>query len=158
MIKDWQDDGYIHVETLPKTTAGKRIISLPATLKTILDEQRKDQIQKRLKAGSVWAGEEPGKPDGYIFANNIGKPADWHNIARTFRRLCDEIYIPRRGIHALRHTFATNWAQKNPDISSLSRILGHSDAAFTYKTYCHADHQSMEKGMQQMAELIEISQ
>lgn len=154
-IKDWQEDGYINVETLPKTTMGKRVIPLPSILKAILEEQRKDQIEKRLKAGSVWEGEEPGKANGYIFANNIGKPADRHNIARSFRALCDKAGIPRRGVHALRHTFATNWVQNNPDISSLSRILGHADPAFTYKTYCHADPHSMAQGMDQMAHFIE---
>lgn len=153
-IKDWQADGYINVETLPKTTAGKRVIPLPAPIKAILDEQRRAQMEQRLKAGSAWEGEDPGKANGYIFANALGKPADRHNIARVFRNLCDKVSIQRRGIHALRHTFATNWVQKNPDISSLSRILGHADAAFTYKTYCHADPHSMEQGMEQMANFI----
>ena len=60
--------------------------------------------------------------------------------------------LPTRGVHALRHTFATNWVQTNPDIVSLSRVLGHSDPAFTYKTYCHANQASMEQGMNGMTE------
>ena len=154
-IKDWQEDGYINVETLPKTTAGKRVIPLPATVKAILEEQRRAQMEQRLKAGSAWEGEDPGKPSGYIFANALGKPADRHNIARAFRGLCDKVNIPRRGVHSLRHTFATNWVQHNPDIASLSRILGHADPSFTYKTYCHADPNSMKQGMEQMANIIE---
>ena len=154
-IKDWQEDGYINVETLPKTTTGKRVIPLPAAIKAILDEQRRAQMEQRLKAGSAWEGEEPGKANCYIFAKALGKPADRNNIARSFRDLCDKVGIPRRGIHALRHTFSTNWVQNNPDISSLSRILGHADPAFTYKTYCHADPHSMNQGMEQMARFIE---
>ena len=99
-------------------------------------------------------GEEPGKANGYIFANALGNPANRHSIARTFRSLCDHTGIPRRGIHALRHTFATNWVQRNPDIASLSRILDHADTAFTCKTYCHFDPASMQQGMEQMAALI----
>ncbi len=53
--------GYINVETLPKTTTGKRVIPLPAAIKAILDEQRRAQMEQRLKAGSAWEGEEPGK-------------------------------------------------------------------------------------------------
>lgn len=147
-VKDWQEDGYTNVETPPKTASGKRTIPLSAPLKAILEEQRKAQLEQRLKAGSAWSDK------GYIFANGLGHPADRHNIARTFRSLCDASGIPRRGVHTLRHTFATNWVQNNPDISSLSRILGHADAAFTYKTYCHADPSSMEKGMEKMADLF----
>ncbi|MBR3743146.1 MAG: site-specific integrase [Clostridia bacterium] len=153
-IKDWQADGYINVETLPKTAAGKRVIPLPNSVKAILEDQRRAQMEQRLKAGSAWAGEDPGKANCYIFANSLGKPADRHNIARAFRDLCDKAGIPRRGIHTTRHTFATNWVQNNPDIASLSRILGHADTAFTYRTYCHADQQSMERGMEQMASFI----
>lgn len=147
-VKDWQEDGYMNIETPPKTASGKRTIPLSAPLKAILEEQRRAQLGQRLKAGSAWTD------NGYIFANSLGNPADRHNIARTFRSLCDASGIPRRGVHTLRHTFATNWVQNNPDISSLSRILGHADAAFTYKTYCHADPSSMEKGMEKMADLF----
>ena len=147
-IKDWQEDGFINVETLPKTTSGKRVIPFTEPTRGILDAQRKAQIEQRLKAGSTW------QDNGYIFANAVGNPADRHNIARTFRCLCDQCGITRRGVHALRHTFATNWVQRNPDIASLSRILGHADTSFTYKTYCHADPTSMQQGMAQMANLI----
>lgn len=33
------------------------------------------------------------------------------------------------------------------DIPALSRIQGHTYMAFTYKTYCHANHSSIKKGM-----------
>ncbi len=123
-------------------------------VRAILEEQRHAQMEERLKVGIIWEGEEPGKPDCYVFANTIGKPADRNNIARTLRSICDRAGITRSGVHALRHSFATRWVQSNPDIASLSRILGHADAAFTYKVYCHADQQSMERGMEQMANFI----
>lgn len=153
-VKDWQEDGYINVETLPKTTTGKRIIPLTAQMQAILEDQRRHQIAQKLKAGSAWSGNEPGKANAYIFANALGKPADRHNLARSFRDLCSKSGIPSRGVHTLRHTFATNWVQINPDIVSLSRILGHADAAFTYKTYCHADQNSMTRGMELMERSI----
>lgn len=150
-IKDWREDGYINVETLPKTSAGKRVIPIGNALKSLLNEQRSAQYEEILHAGTAWAG---NKANGYVFANALGKPNDKHNISRTFRRICDLSGIERRGIHALRHTFATNWVQNSPDIPALSRILGHADTAFTYKTYCHADSSSMEKGMNMMEQFI----
>ncbi len=149
-IKDLQEDGYVNVTTPPKTKAGKRIISLTPQLRTLLNEQRSQQLRERLKAGSAWATDDTGKPSTYIFANKIGNPADRHNLNRAFRGILDKIGLPSRGVHTLRHTFATNWVQKNPNITALSRILGHTDPAFTYKTYCHADQSSMNQGMAMM--------
>lgn len=147
-IKDLEEDGYINVTTPPKTKTGRRTIPLSPALHAILDDQRRHQAQERLKAGSAWQG------GGYIFANALGNPADRHNLNRAFRSVLDKAQLPPRGVHALRHTFATNWAQTNPDVPSLSRILGHADSAFTYKTYCHADPTSMANGMAAMESFI----
>ena len=149
-IEDWKNDGYINIEDIPKTSAGKRVIPTNKTLLSLLDIQRKEQAKECLKTG------RPFDRDGYIFANAVGNPADRSNLGRAFRAMCKDAGIVGRGIHSLRHTFATNWIRKSPDIPALSRILGHTDPAFTYKTYCHADADSMTKGMEMMEEYIAI--
>ena len=149
-IEDWKNDGYINVEDIPKTSAGKRVIPTNRTLLMLLEVQRKEQMKECLKTG------RPFERGGYIFANAIGNPADRSNLGRAFRAMCKDAGIVGRGIHSLRHTFATNWIRKSPDVPSLSRILGHSDPAFTYKTYCHADADSMTKGMEMMEEYLAI--
>ena len=149
-IKDLQEDGYINVNTPPKTTAGKRIIPLTPALRGLVEDQRRFQLQQRLKAGSAWEGAEPGKGSCYIFANAVGRPADRNNMNRVFYRVLDKAGLPHRGVHALRHTFATNWTQTNNDIVALSRILGHTDPSFTYRTYCHPEQHSMAQGMAAM--------
>lgn len=148
-IQDWRNDGYINVETLPKTTRGKRIIPLTQTLIILLNRQRVAQKQECLKTGRAY-----DEKNGYIFANILGNPADRSNIARAYRSLCKKAGIEPRGIHTLRHTFATNWVRHSPDVPTLSRILGHADAAFTYKVYCHADQTSMKNGMEMMETFI----
>lgn len=148
-IQDWKNDGYINVETLPKTTNGKRIIPLSDALKRLLNRQKTAQMEECLKTGRTF-----DDVAGYLFANTLGHPADRHNIARSFRTICKKAGIACRGVHALRHTFATNWVRHSPDIVTLSRILGHADAAFTYKTYCHADQSSMVVGMNMMESFI----
>lgn len=153
-IKDWQEDGYINITTAPKTKAGKRVIPLTPQLRALLDEQRSIQLRERLKAGSAWAIDDTGKSSTYIFANRVGSPADRHNLNRTFRGILSKAGLPSRGVHALRHTFATNWVQQNPDVVALSRVLGHTDPAFTYKTYCHADQRSMNQGMAMMESFL----
>ena len=154
-IRDLQEDGYVNVTTPPKTEAGKRVIPLTPTLSNLLEEQRRAQLQERLRAGSAWEGDEPGRGSAYIFANALGRPADRNNMNRTFRRVLDNAGLPHRGVHALRHTFATNWVQTNDDVVALSRILGHTDPSFTYRTYCHPEQRSMAQGMAAMESFLQ---
>ena len=149
-IKDLQEDGYTNITTLPKTQAGKRIIPLTPQLRQLLEEQRIMQLRERLKAGNAWTGGNAGKDSAFIFANRIGNPSDRNNLNRVYRGILKKIGIPSRGVHTLRHTFATNWIQQSPDIVALARVLGHSDPSFTYRTYCHADQRSINQGMTMM--------
>lgn len=149
-IKDWQKKQYVNVETAPKTAAGKRIIPITASLHALLDIQKKHQKEECLKTGRSF-----DSVNGYIFANTIGNPADRNNIARTLRAVCKQAGIEERGIHSLRHTFATNWTQNSSDIASLSEIMGHADKAFTYKTYCHADSTSKANGMNMIESILQ---
>lgn len=50
--------------------------------------------------------------------------------------------LPRRGFHALRHTFATRAIECGMDIKSLSEILGHKNPMLTLNRYMHSlmDH------------------
>ena len=150
-IQDWREEGYVNVETLPKTSNGKRVIPLNGTLEGILEQEKRKQMGNCLKTGRTF-----DRSDSYIFANAIGNPADRHNISRAFRAMCVKAGIEARGVHTLRHTFATNWVRNSPDIPSLSRILGHFDTAFTYKTYCHADTSSMASGMEMMESILAV--
>ena len=50
------------------------------------------------------------------------------------------------GVHTLRHTYASHFLQKQPDLFLLARVLGHSDVAVT-KLYSHLlpDHLARAK-------------
>ena len=139
-IKDWKSDGYVDIEQTPKTQP----------LRALLEYQKKAQAEERLKAGEGYSY------NGYVFATATGKAQDRNNIGRTLRSVCRRSGIPPHGVHSLRHTFATRWVQCNPDIVSLSKILGHANPAFTYKVYCHSDQDAMHKGMEQMQGIITV--
>lgn len=155
IVKDLDNGGSYGCYGTPKTATGKRVIPLTDTLRGILSAQKEQQQQDCTKCGTAWQGPEPGSADCPIFASMVGTPLDRHNLARSFRRLLKDANLPTRGIHALRHTFATNWVRKNPDVVSLSRVIGHSDPAFTYKTYCHTDAAAMNEGMAMMEQFLQ---
>lgn len=131
----------------PKTKAGRRTIPLTPGLIDLLDRQRTAQIKERLVAGPLWIGEIPGAGNTLVFATEVGSYADRANLDRTLRRLLKQAGLPSRGLHALRHTFATSWIRSNSDPRTLSEVLGHTKVAFTIQQYVHTDMAAKHAGM-----------
>lgn len=138
----------------PKTASGKRLIPTNEKLRAILDQQRREQRQDRLRAGSAWEGLTAGEGKQFIFATVTGRPADRANISRCLREALKKAGLKTRGVHALRHTFATQWVQSGADIRTLSEILGHSTVSFTMQKYVHTDTEIKRQGMNVMASII----
>lgn len=131
----------------PKTKAGRRTIPLTARMIKLLAAQKDAQILERLRAGSAWAGDAPGQGETYVFANALGAPADRSNLGRVLRISLDAAGVKRRGIHALRHTFATNCIRAGVDVRTLSEMIGHTKIAFTLQQYVHTNLSTMREAM-----------
>lgn len=149
-----QGEKCLRVCNPPKTKAGKRFIPMHAKLWALLEEQKQCQRIDRIRAGEAWLGGEPGKGEQYVFATAVGTPGERHNVARVLRETLDKAGLPSRGVHALRHTFASNWVQQGGDLRTLSEILGHSKVAFTMQQYVHSNNETKKKWMDEMANLI----
>lgn len=149
-----RNGGNERISNPPKTKAGVRFIPTNGKLRALLDEQKQAQRIERIRAGSAWGGSEPGKGDQYVFATLSGEPADRNNIARSLRTYLKQAGLKSRGVHALRHTFATMWVQSGGELRTLSEILGHTNVAFTMQRYVHSDTAAKRRGMEAMASLI----
>lgn len=68
-----------------------------------------------------------------------------------FPDLLDCKYV---SFHDLRHTFASMMIAAGMDAPTLARVLGHSDAAFTMRTYVHFFEHQQRKPMPSVASLI----
>ena len=132
----------------PKSKSSRRTVPLNDSLRTLLEEQRRAQRLERLAAGSAWQAGE------YVFAMATGAPADRCNLARVLRASLRQAGLKPRGVHALRHTFATLWVQSGQDIRTLSEIIGHSNVAFTMQRYVHSDSTTKQQGMDLMASFL----
>lgn len=147
-------DSALRITCPPKTKAGKRYIPLTLKLRAVLEAQRLCQKQERLRAGSAWVGGEPGIGEQYIFATAVGTPVERHNIGRRLESCMKKAEVEKRGVHALRHTFATNWVQQGGDLRTLSEILGYTKVAFTMQQYVHSDNDVKMKWMEKMEGLV----
>jgi integrase len=120
----------------PKSAAGRRTLTLPATLAAELRVHQAAQKVERL-ASEVW---EPGSCSGWVFANPVGGPTDPRADARYFKALCAKAGVPPKRLHDLRRLAATMMLASDLDL----RTPGHSQLALTAR-YSHvfADRRSV---------------
>jgi len=93
-----------------------------------------------LNTAAIRAIEELQKVTGnheFIATNTKGGHITGRNFAKTFFGLLQTLQIVPRGLHNLRHTFATQLFEKKVDIKYISALLGHSSVQITYDTYVH---------------------
>lgn len=71
-----------------------------------------------------------------------------------FKRILQEAKIDDTKIYTLRHTFATDFYQREKDIKTLSELLGHSDVSITLKTYVHSNFELKKSYMENLKPCI----
>lgn len=113
--------GYvIQIQDSPKTAASNRIINLniaaAEAAKTLFE---------------IFPDSEA------IAVNANGNRVSLQNAEKTFKQILSVCNIPseKRGIHSLRHTFASKLFESGIDVKVVSSILGHSSTRITYDIY-----------------------
>jgi site-specific recombinase XerD len=84
-----------------------------------------------------------GKPDNFVFSKSNGFPFRKEYVSKKFKEvsrkagLVEDIHF-----HSLRHSFASNLAQKGVPIVAIRDLLGHSSIATT-QIYSHSNVESL---------------
>jgi len=73
----------------------------------------------------------------YILCTQNGNFVTPGSFRKTFGIIISHTNVQRAGIHALRHTFATQMYYNGIEVKKISAILGHSSVKITYDTYIH---------------------
>lgn len=120
-----------YVQETPKSKKSKRTIPLSETALSVLER----------------LSEMTGRCSGLVFAkpDDESMPYSYSSVEYHIRRLCKDLEIPYLGLHAFRHTFATNCYERGCDVKILSKLLGHADVAITYNTYIHLYGDALEE-------------
>lgn len=132
----------------------RTLIRMSSEATTFIQESPKSKTSRRTVPLSNEAIEilmklrdKRGISDGLVFAkpNDSKMPYSYSSIEFHIRQLCKDLGIPYRGLHAFRHTFATNCYERGCDVKILSKLLGHADVAITYNTYIHLYGDALEE-------------
>lgn len=131
----------------PKTEKSHRCIPLTNEMQQMLAAQRRDQAQIRINAGDGW------QDNNLVFTTRLGTPLEKRNLLRTYQGALKQAGLNPRGLHTLRHTFATRAIGIGMDVRSLSELLGHEDVATTLNLYVHSNMDKKAEYMEQLAKL-----
>lgn len=112
-----------------KTPAGNRRIKLAPSVVSLLIEHADQQEKERADAGDHW------REFGLVFPAGRGTPMSATNLGYPFRRALTLAGLPRRRIHDLRHSCATNLFIRNVSPQVVQSLLGHTLVSTTLEIY-----------------------
>ena len=81
----------------------------------------------------------------YFISSTVGTRIVPRNYSRMLQRLCEHCGVQYKGVHALRHSFATSLISKGASVKYVSELLGHASVQTTFNLYVHADLNDMRK-------------
>lgn len=122
----------------------KLIIDTPKTKNSIREIPMTEdliQIMKQLK--KVVNGQ-------YYVLTNTNKPTEPRTYRNYYKKLLDELEMPRLKFHGLRHSFATRCIESNCDYKTVSVLLGHANISTTLNLYVHPNMDQKRKCIDQM--------
>ena len=116
----------------PKSTRGRRTISLSPAVVAELRKHWAAQQEQRLSLG---LGGSPR--DGLVFADWDGSPWAPDRLSDNFADTMKAAGLPHVTLHTLRHTHASQLIRSGVDVVTVSRRLGHATATVTLNVYGH---------------------
>ncbi len=137
----------------PKTQNGFRTIPMTSYVLGVLREYYEE------KKNQIAVLEDELYDHDYIMTNEVLELIDPNLVTRWLRLVLEKLDTeeqkrknpPRwsgRGLHCLRHTFASNMIRAGVNAAELSVLLGHYSVDFTYKTYVHLFQDSKKEAIQ----------
>ena len=135
----------------PKTSSGRRMITLSAAASTALRLHRLRQSEERLAAKS-WEDLD------LVFTNRQGRPIERPNLMRrSFFPALVRAGIPRLRFHDLRHTAATLLLAGGIHAKVVQEMLGHSSVAITLDIYSHTTPNLQAEAAEKMDTILAAS-
>jgi integrase len=135
MLQVARTDVYIngqgHVQSEPKTRAGRRSLKLTSFAVQALREHRSRQRVQQMQVRSTW------QDHNLVFCNQHGGYLAPASLSRRFKQVLAQAELDPIRFHALRHSCATLLLKMRVPGKVVQEILGHSTISITMDKYGH---------------------
>jgi integrase len=132
----------------PKTKHGRRTITIPAAAIAELRTHQLAHQERRLALGLGRLG-----ADDLVFTDAVDAPLKPNAVTNEWIRATAAIGRSI-GLHALRHTHASQLIAAGVDILAVSRRLGHANASITLNIYGHLLHDTDDRAAGAIEEMF----
>ena len=92
--------------------------------------------------------------NNFFVLTNDSKPTEPRTYRNYYKKMLENLNIPKLKFHGLRHSFATRCIESNCDYKTVSVILGHSNISTTLNLYVHPNLEQKKKCIEQMAKIL----
>lgn len=123
----------------PKTKKSNDTIPMPEDMMDLLKQHKARQNEQRLKLGTKWHDND------LVFANWQGEPQSLDNLTHKFIDFMTRIGLPGFHLHNLRHSLASELANKGEQAKDVSERLRHSNISTTMNIYTKLFDQAKRK-------------
>ena len=131
-----------------KTDASRRTVPMPRMTIEVLREHRSAQENERASA-VYWDDWD------LVFCSTVGTPLSHRNVHRTWTRILQRAEVPHRGMHHLRHGYATTLAENGVNERAAQYLLGHADSRTTRQIYTHTTDRMMHAAASTVDDIFE---
>ncbi|HVA73748.1 MAG TPA: tyrosine-type recombinase/integrase [Acidimicrobiales bacterium] len=132
----------------PKTSTGRRSISLDSATVAVLREHRRRMREQRLLVGSGFTDND------LVFHHPDGACLHPESVSAMFLRRVQRQGLPRLTVHGLRHTWATLALEQGVHPRVVQERLGHANIAITLDIYSHVSPTLHDEAAELVAGLV----
>ena len=111
-----------------KSAAGNRVVGLPDELVALLRDHRRQQLEERIHAGSLW------DEGGWVFTTLLGRPIAPNSDYHAWRALLERAGVRHARLHDARHTAATVLLVLGVPERTVMSIMGWSSTSMAGAT------------------------
>ena len=133
--------GHMVVQNHPKTEQSVRRVYVADNTKEFLRQQWRDNAN--LESSTQ-----------LVFPNEHGNIYHTSALRSRWIKVCAELDIPYKGMHALRHSWATRALEKKVEVHTVSKMLGHKSVATTMDIYQSVFSEQKIKAAQIMNDVL----
>ncbi len=142
---------------VPLKNSKPRYLTIPPFVVQLLKDQRRRQIEQRLKAGEMWQGWQTMEEmkTALVFVKDNGQPITGAALYQRYKHICKDLGFPDSRVHDLRHTYAVLSLQNGDSVKVVQDNLGHATAAFTLDVYGHVSERMKDDSAARMQSYFE---